>query len=235
MIDAAPDTRRAPAKRAAKSKSLPPVGIARFTEATRLIEELIQEKTDVFLAAAARYRESHQQHGTPRMLTHTEALAAAAQLAGELADVGDPATYAAQIQQSELRALDEPQQQELLLAAGLGTASAFLDVALTFVALIEMPKARFDEERQGGTLRDAIDEDVDKIKDDDRPVAEIRERAVRAFEHFASAGGEDRGKAVGLIKDLIRQALTTAMAAQESSGPLLSTVSPPSTDGDSGN
>lgn len=231
-------TKKKPAARekaAGQSRTpcLPPVGIARFTEATRLIETLIEENTDVFLASAARYRARHARasESAARMLTHVEAAAVAAEFAARMEGISNPAQFAAEIQQSELRAIDPPQQQELLLAAGLGTASAFLDAALTFVALIEMPKPRFDENLMNGTLRTALEDDLAGIRAEDQPVAEVRARAMAAFEHFATAGGEDPGKAWALIKGTILQALTTAMISQEPSGLSLSTDSPTSTDG----
>lgn len=243
MEEAAPGTSRAAAKAAPKSKAaqrpkaLPTVGIARFREAMQLIEDLVVENTDVFLASAARYRAAHATHAeqAARRLTHVEAAAAAAAFAREVGDfdAAGMAGLAADIQRSDIRAIDPPEQQELLLAAGLGTASGFIDAALAFVALVEMPKARFDEHSEAGVLRHAIDEDIATLKRRDVPVAEMRERALRAFEHFASAGGEDPGKAWSLITGMVRQALTTAMLAQESSGPSLSTASPTPTAGDS--
>lgn len=217
---------------AADQEDLPPIGIAKFRAAMRLIETLIEEKTDVFTATAARYRARHHEHAQTRPLSHVEAMAAAHQIAGDL-DGPEIAGLAAEVQQSGLRATDPPAQQELLLAAGLGTASEFLDAALVFVALIEMPKRVFDEHRQQGEgdLRDALDKAVEEIHDADQPVAQVRERAIRAFGHFASAGGEDSGKAVALIKGLIKQALVTTMLAQESSGLSLSTDSPTPTGG----
>src|SRR5581483_4982716 len=88
--DAAPAA-RPPARR---------ITVARFKEATKLIERLVEEKQDVFLAAGQRFRARHREQ-TSRPLTHEEAAQVAAALLG--AD-GDRLAMAERAQASELRA-----------------------------------------------------------------------------------------------------------------------------------
>lgn len=192
--------RKATAPRASRPRTpaLPVVTVARFEEAAKLIEELVAEKQDVFLEAAQRFREKHRDV-TSRGLDAMEAAQVAAGL------MRNDVEAAVLVQRSDLRAYDEPAANEIFVAAGMATAPAFLDAAGRVVALIEMSAATFEQACEDGTLETAIDE----ARDDWRkvPMAEARERATRALDHYAKAGGASSvGEAVRLLMRIVMQA-----------------------------
>lgn len=185
---------------------LPPVTVARLKEAMAFIERLAEENTDVFVASANRYRERHR-NGTSRALTAVEAAQVAAGLAaGVNAATADDAVA---VQESGLRAYDEPDPREVLLAAGIATAPAFLDIATRFTALVEMPADTFAAAREDETLDDAIAAAAAIL--DDLEVTEARARATAALEHFAAAAGAQQGKALGLLTQTVWTALQNAL------------------------
>ena len=69
---------------AAHDAPLPPVTVARFQEATRLIEVLVDENTDLFIDRMASYRE-RARAGSARRLTPAEAAQVAAAIGGAMA------------------------------------------------------------------------------------------------------------------------------------------------------
>jgi hypothetical protein len=138
------------------TRRLPPVTVARFEEAGRLLERLVEEKADVFLAAGQRYRDRHADTAR-RELTASEAAEIAAGLAAAMDTPPDIVELAAQVQASELRATPQPAAQELLLAAGLATAPALVEVTRRFVALIELGADEFEEACEADELEDALD------------------------------------------------------------------------------
>lgn len=221
-------TRRAPSEASANGDgkpTLPPITTAKFEEAGRLIERLIEEKSSVFVEKAASYRESHRQ-GTSRQLNAQEAAQITAGLAHHMDGNGgaDLGAMAAEIQQSDLRAYDEPTEQEVLMVAGVATAPEFIDIVQRFVALVEMPSDRFREAREGGTLDEAIDDAVREmayldVKDEARP------RAIAALTHFSEAAGAGGpGEAWALISQVVAAAWRQAMSASPSSSPTSSLV-----------
>lgn len=187
---------------AAESRpALPPVTVAKMRAATELIERLATEKTSVFIDHQQAYRERHRS-ASSRPLSADEAAAVAAGLAGQMQ--GDPVTLAERVQRSELRAYDEPEPQEVLLAAGLATAPAFLDVALELVALVEMPAGDFEEACEAGLLDDRL-----RLLAEELAVLELSEargRAQACLEHVGRASGQAPGEALGLIGRVVGQA-----------------------------
>jgi hypothetical protein len=186
------------------------VTVARLEEVGVLIERIVTINQSLFIERAQDYREQHRA-GTSRSLSPTEA----AQVAAVLADA-KPLTAAEQAQGSELRAYDEPSGPEILLAAGIAVAPAFIKATRQVVALVEMPAAEFKrlrelDRREGGTeLADAIDEAAVPLGD--LTLEEGRERASRAFAHYAAAAGFDPGEALGLPVQAVWQALKGALA-----------------------
>lgn len=202
---------------------LAPLSVAHFEQALQLIEALVDEETDVFVAAGHRYRERHRQ-GTERRLTAQEA----AQIAGAMADAAGlpPITVAVAVQESDLRGYDEPDAKEVLMASGAATAPAFMRTVKRFVALVEMPVSELEEASEAGRLDDAIDKAVKGMTY--MPLTEARERAQRAFDHFATEAASSSGKVLAL---LARGWWTAAQQAMTSMGyksePSSLTGSPP--------
>jgi hypothetical protein len=222
-----PAPRKAPAK-----PKLPPVTVARFDVAIELVEALVDEQTDTFIAKGQEYRDRHRE-GTTRKLTAQES----AQVASAMASLGDlnPVSVAVAVQESDLRGYDEPEPVEILLRAGVATAPAALASVLRFVALVEMPADVFMAAREADGLDGALDEAV-------KPMAYaeldgtggMRARAVAAFEHFGRAAGAE-GKALSLFPRALWQAVQQATSSLGLiRAPSSLTGSPPSTGGDDG-
>jgi hypothetical protein len=195
------------------ARQLPPMTVARVKEASILIETLVSEKTDVFIAHANDYKTKHRE-ATSRPLTPQEA----AQIAAAMSEVimadgegGDPIATAAQVQQSELRAYDEPSSREVLLRAGVATATAAIDAGLRLVALVEMPAEQFREARETGHLDAAIADAAVELEE--LEASEARERATAALEHFATATGRPKGEAWGLLVRVVVQALSQTISS----------------------
>ncbi len=200
---------RRPAVR--KLAKLPPLSVAHFEKALELVEKLINEETDVFVAAGQRYRERHRE-GTERRLTAQEA----AQIAGAMADAAGlpPITVAVDVQESDLRGYDEPDAKEILLASGAATAPAFMRTVKRFVALVEMPTDELERACESDTLDDAIDTAVKAMAY--LPLSGpdgARARAQRAFDHFAVEAASSTGKALALLARGWWTAMTQAMTS----------------------
>lgn len=215
------------ASKAASLPTLPPVSVLHFEHAMAIVEALVGEQTDLFIAAGQDYRRRHRE-GTGRPLNAMEA----AQLTAATADTAGlpPITLTVAYQESDLRAYDEPEPMEILLRSGIATAPAAMESAKRLVALIEMPKDLLIASEDGGTLDADLDATVAEMRGEDLTVA--RERANRAFAHFAVAAGASPGKTGGLILKAVMQAVdqaTSALGLQR--GPSSLTGSLPSTDG----
>ena len=126
------------AKKATGSEGLPVVTVARFEAASRLIEQLVDENTDMFVGRMHAYRE-RSRAGSSRALSAIEAAQVAAGLASDL-EAAERVPLAESVQSGGLRSVDEPAAMEVLLAAGVSTAPAFLDAAKRVVALLELPE-----------------------------------------------------------------------------------------------
>lgn len=194
-------------------RQLPPMTVGRFSEASELLERLVAEKRDVFLENANEHRRRHREMTEPRQLSPQEAGQLAAAMVEVIVDGEDPVAFAERLQASGLRAYEEPDPRELLLAAGLSTAPALLDVVKRFVALVEMAPERFKETREAETLDEAIREDAAVL--DDVELSEARERAVAALEHVQAATGSSKGKTLGLLTKLVLQAFSQAIVMSQ--------------------
>lgn len=211
----------------ARATMLPAVTVARFAEATRLIERLVDEQADLFIGHGNAYRTRHRE-GTSRPLHAAEA----AQIAAAMLDDDTPLEQrAANVQQSGLRAYDDATPQEVLLAAGLKTAPAFLHAALRIVALLEMPADQFELEREAGRLDEALDDTVGALEH--TGIEEMRERASSALSHLAAQAGAPPGEALALLGRAAWQAIQQGMSQLAISAPTSSSLtgSPPPTDG----
>jgi hypothetical protein len=204
--------------------ALPEITVGKFEDAAKLVEELVQEKASVFVDALARYRNTHRD-GMLRPLNALEAAQITSAMAEALSDEqkADLAGTAAEIQDSGLRAYDEPGEKEVLLAAGLSTAPAFMDAARRLVALIEMPDDLYEAACTDGRLFEAIREAADELRK--LPLAKGRERASRALGHFSETAGVDSsGKAWAHIGRIVLTALTQAVGASFSTSSTSSLV-----------
>jgi hypothetical protein len=211
----------------AAGRCLPPVSVAHFEEAMRLLEQLVDTQADTFIAAGQSYREKHRS-GTERDLNADEAMQIAAGVAAVVA--APPLDVAVALQRSQLRAYDEPEPIEVLLSAGVATAPGFMTAAKRFTALIELPAAELERLVEGEALDGALDDAVDAMTYED--LQAVRARAHRAFAHFAQAAGAGSEKGVGLLLRAWEQARKlgmTSLGYERASSSLIG--SPPSITG----
>lgn len=223
-------TKPRPGYARAAAPALPRVTVARFEQATLLIEALLVEKTSVFAEHATRYRREMRSR-SERDLTATEAASIAAGLADALGTT-DPAEAMLRVQQTGLRAHDDPPPGEVLMAAGLATAPAFLNAAMRLVALIELPDDALELAVENDALPAALDAALVDLRRLD--MTEAKDRADRALRHFADKSGVDPGEVVGLVAKMLGHALNTAMGPMTTateSASSLSINSPTPTDG----
>lgn len=186
------------------TRVLPPITVAKFEETGKLLERVVKENQSLFIEHGQEYRTKHRA-GTSRPLTPAEAT----QLAVAITDGEDTIKRAENMQASSLRAYDEPSGREILLAAGIGVAPAFIRAATDVVALIEMPPDDFEEASEDGNLDRAIKARASELRK--LPLPQARERASAAFAHYAQSAGFEPGEAWGLPVQAVRQAITTAM------------------------
>ena len=193
------------------------ITVARFESAMLLLEELVAENTDLFIGKIHEYREKHRA-GTDRALSPEEAAQVAAALSVAMADERDPVQVAADVQASDLRAYDQPGQTEILVAAGVSTAPAFIKAALRLVALLELPEDEFEAAYDAETLPAAIDGGVKELRRLD--LAEARTRAKTALELLAEKSGADGPEGLRSLVQVIWRALNQAvqMSPGERSG-----------------
>ena len=215
---------------AAAPKNTKKITVARFEAAMELLEALASENTDLFIGKISEYREKHRA-GTDRALSPEEAAQVAAALSVAITDERDPVKLAADVQASELRAYDQPGQTEVLLAAGVSTAPAFIRAALRLVALLELPEEEFEAAYDAETLPDAIDGGVKELRKLD--VADARQHAKSALELLAEKAGAESGKGLSLLVQVVWRALNQAVqtSPDESSGLSSLTGSPDPTVG----
>jgi hypothetical protein len=128
---------------------------------------------------------------------------------------------------ARLQGFEEPQPQEVLLAAGVATAPEFMDACRQVVAMIELPAEEFERHDIDGTLDDAVAEAAHKLRA--LGMEEARARASRALAHYAKAAGVAEGNAWSLLTGAIRQAFDQAMSRALDSGSGSSTGSATST------
>lgn len=217
---AATTSGRTRARNGSGAPAMPKLTVARLEEALLLVEQLVSEHTDVFVKAGQDYRERHRD-GTSRPLNADEIARIALGLGVNLASAD------AQIQEAGLTHHDEPEPQEVLLAAGVATAPAFLRAAMRLTALLEMSPDTFEDAREAGTLREAVAELVNEYGPLDVP--QMRARAAAALEHLSVNTGVAPGKAWEVVTRTVTQGLGQALAMLAASRPE-SSLSAPSTD-----
>lgn len=201
--------------------ALPPVTVYKLEHAAKLLERMAREKTAIFADAAQSYAQEHRGRSS-RGLTPTEAAQVAAALLVETDD--DRVAAAERVQQSGLRAVDEPSRAEVLLAAGVATAPAFLDVVLQLVALIEMSDHDLEDAAESGTLDESLLALVKPLKK--LPLVDARARAGAALAHVSEAAGQSSGEAWGLIVRTIGSALTDAIRPLSTLSSLTGSLAP---------
>lgn len=223
------------AKRPPASKGAPKVKVvtvARFEQAMLLIEELVEENTDLFIGKMQSFRERHR-NGTDRKLTPDEAAQVAAALSMAVdEETRDAVALAEQVQASELRAYDHPSQQEVLLAAGVSTAPAFIQAALRVVGLMELSEDEFEQAYDADTLDEAVEAKVVELRRLD--LEDARKLASQTFALLADKSGAGSGEGVRSLITAIWRALNQAAEAttpSESWGLSSLTGSPELTDG----
>jgi hypothetical protein len=121
----------------------------------------------------------------------------------------DPVQVAADVQASDLRAYDQPGQTEILVAAGVSTAPAFIKAALRLVALLELPEDEFEAAYDAETLPAAIDGGVKELRKLD--LAEARIRAKGALELLAEKSGAESGEGLRSLVQVVWRALNQAV------------------------
>lgn len=184
------------------------ITVARFESAMLLLEELVAENTDLFIGKIHEYREKHRA-GTDRALSPEEAAQVAAALSVAMTEGRDPVQVAADVQASDLRAYDQPGQTEILVAAGVSTAPAFIKAALRLVALLELPEDEFEAAYDAETLPAAIDGGVKELRKLD--LAEARIRAKSALELLAEKSGAESGEGLRSLVQVVWRALNQAV------------------------
>lgn len=188
-----------------RKPALPPITVAKLEETGKLIERLLDEKQSLFIRKGQAYKDAHRE-GTCRQLSPVES----AQLAVAVARDGqDPVQVAETLQASSLRAYDEPDRREILLAAGAAVAPAFSEAVRRVVALVEMPAAEFEDACEGNSLADAIESAALELRK--LELSEGRARASAAFAHYAKSAGFESGEVLSLPVQAVWQALTSAM------------------------
>lgn len=191
--------------------SLPPVTVARFSEAMLLLERIARRNVDVFADAAERYTLARRRASTRDLDALEAAQIASALSAGVGTDALDPVDLAERVQASGLRAQVDPPRIEALASAGAATAPAFLDACLDLVALVELPPTLFRKAREEGRL-DAALKAYRERELDDLDLGAARARATAAFGHVTEAAGSGPGEVWGLVVRAIGTALGEATA-----------------------
>lgn len=204
---------RSPSRNGTAPKvKLPPVTVAKLEETGRLLERVVATNQSLFVQKGQEYRTIHRE-GSSRPLSPLEA----AQVAAVLADENTVET-AQQVQDGTLRAYDEPDAREILVAAGLGAAPAFLEACREVVALVEMPSDEFRTACENDTLEQAIEARMRDLRY--LELREGRERASAAFAHYAESAGFKPGEALSLPVQAVWQALQGAMSNLTDVSPL---------------
>jgi len=188
-----------------KPPKLPPVTVARLEETGRLLERLVATNQSVFVERGQAYKDIHRK-GASRPLSALES----AQIAAAL-DSEDKIASAEQVQQSELRAYDEPDSREILVAAGLAVAPAFVEALRQVVALVELDATTFEQACEDDTLDQVVEGAADELRN--LELGDMRTRAAAAMAHYARSAGFEPGEAWGLPVQAVWQALQTAMGS----------------------
>lgn len=206
-----------PKKKAAATArpKLPPITVAKLDEGMGLMERLVDQHTATFLEHGQAYKDRHRE-GSRRPLTAQETGEIALQMGMELVDAAE------QVKASGLTAYDEPANNEVLLAAGIKTGTAFMHTAKQLTALIEMDDDALEAACDAGRLELELDAIVKTWRR--LPLGEMRERAAAALAHLGEAAGFGSGKALALAARAVWSGLWTAMQSLEPSGSGLSTL-----------
>jgi hypothetical protein len=201
-----PAAKRPPAKGAARTLT-----VARFEQAMILLEQLVDENTDLFIGKMHSFREKHRE-GTDRKLNAEEAAQVAAALSAAIEEESrDAVQLAEQVQASGLRAYDQPSSQEVLMAAGVATAPAFIGAALRLVALLEIPEGDFEQAYDDGSLDELVGEKAGELRKLD--LEDARKLTAEKLDLLASKSGAGSGEGLRSLVTAVWRALTIAAVA----------------------
>lgn len=200
-----PATRRRPARKT--GRALPPITLAKLEETGHLLQRLVETNQTLFIDEGENYRAAHRA-ASSRALSADEAAQLAVTIEAARGEQRDAVQLAEQLQNSDLRAYDEPETREVLLAAGKAVAPAFLAAARDVVALVEMPTAEFEEACAQGDLEAAIERRSLELRK--LPLDEARARASTALAHYSKAAGLSVGEAIRLLAQTVWQAIQQA-------------------------
>lgn len=191
---------------ATKPPALPPIILGKFETLLSLTETVLEENRAQLTEKMRTFADEHHD-ATRRPLTADEAVQAAAIMRDIVKeDVLDPA----ELQNGDLYAWDRPQPMELLVAAGLSTASTLVDALKQFVVVVESDTDEFLGALDGD-LQEWLDEQTTALST--VALSEVRQRTEAALNHFAAeAGYASAGKALRPIVATAMRALTEAAA-----------------------
>lgn len=183
---------------------LPPIALGKFETLLHLTEQVLAENRSQLAVKMREFADEHHD-ATKRPLTAEEAVKAAAIMRDVVKeDVLDPV----KLQNSDMYAWDRPQPLELLVSAGLSTATTLVEVLKRFTVIVEADTEEFLE---------ALDRDLDDYLESKTkalvavPLGEMRARTEAALNHFAAeAGYASAGKALRPIVATAMRALTEA-------------------------
>lgn len=203
--------------------ALPEITNEKFRTLLRMLDEIVEASTDVYVEHGHRFGERKRQ-GTGREFTAAEIGPIARGLDTTLADARQ------QLVGAGLRSHDEPADTEVMIAAAIGTAPEIYDALVRLTLLVEMSVDEFDKAR-AGDLTAALDQAREQLAN--VGMSEMRQRVARAWTHISDTLGYQPGKAWGLIAktiwQVVSQGMTTLQPATSSSSP--STDSPAATAG----
>lgn len=208
---------------------LPPVTVGKIDRLLQQVEALYDQQRDAALGKMREHLDSSRE-ATRRPITAQEAVSYSAMMRDL---VGDQAATPTELQDSGLWAQTDPSPTEMLVVGAVSAGPALLHAALRFVATVEMAADRFQQADDDGSLDDLLDSDVLAMRT--LSMREVRERAARAFTHWAVEVGAGRGEALGRLAGTVWTAIEQAAAQitlqTRLPDPSSSTDSPDTTDG----
>lgn len=176
-----------------------------------LLERIVDENVDLFIGKMHDFREKHRD-GTDRKLTAEEAAQVAAALSFAIDEENrDAVALAEHVQTSGLRAYDNPSGQEVLMAAGVATAPAFINAAVRLVALMELDEEEFEAAYDSGTVDEAVEEKAKELRKLD--LEDARKLTTENLDLLAQKSGAGSGEGLRSLVAAVMRAITMAAEA----------------------